>query len=61
MTRPTTEQLKTSLEELVKKYNDAVQTQANCKDAIIATQAVLKDRELEDGNTNNTTSKSTKD
>ena len=49
MTRPTTEQLKTSLEELVKKYNDAVQTQANCKDAIIATQAVLKDRELEDG------------
>ena len=61
MTRPTTEQLKTSLEELVKKYNDAVQTQANCKEDIIATQAVLKDRELEDGTTNDTNSKSTED
>ncbi len=61
MTRPTTEQLKTSLEELVKKYNDAVQTQANCKDAIIATQAVLKDRELEDGESNTVTSEITED
>ena len=61
MTRPTTEQLKTSLEQLVKTYNEAVQTQANCKEAIIATQAVLKDRELEDGTTNDTNSKSTED
>ena len=61
MTSPTTEQLKTSLEELVKKYNDAVQTQANCKDAIIATQAVLKDRELEDGESNTVTSEITED
>ena len=60
MTRPTTEQLKTSLEELVKTYNEAVTTQQNCKEAIIATQAVLKDRELENGNTNNTASKSKK-
>ena len=36
MTRPTTEQLKTSLEELVKTYNEAVTTQQNCKEAIIA-------------------------
>ena len=61
MTRPTTEQLKTSLEELVKTYNEAVNTQANCKDAIIATQAVLKDRELEDGNSDTDTSEITED
>ena len=58
MTRPTTEQLKTSLEELVKTYNKAVKTQQDCKEAIIATQADLKDRELEHGDTNNTTSES---
>ena len=56
MTRPTTEQLKESLEQLVKTYNEAVKTQQNCKEAIIATQAVLKDRELEDGNSNTVTS-----
>ena len=61
MTRPTTEQLKQSLEQLVKTYNEAVQTQANCKDAIIATQAVLKDRELEDGESNTVTSEITED
>ena len=61
MTRPTTEQLKTSLEQLVKTYNEAVQTQANCKEAIIATQAVLKDRELEDGDSNTVTSEITED
>ena len=61
MTRPTTEQLKESLEQLVKTYNEAVKTQQNCKEAIIATQAVLKDRELEDGNSNNVTSEITED
>ena len=61
MTRPTTEQLKQSLEQLIKTYNEAVQTQQNCKDSIIATQAVLKDRELENGDTNNTTSESEED
>ena len=61
MTRPTTEQLKQSLEQLVKTYNEAVNTQANCKDAIIATQAVLKDRELEDGNSDTDTSEITED
>ena len=58
MTRPTTEQLKTSLEQLVKTYNEAVQTQASCKESIIATQAVLKDRELEDGNSSINTTQS---
>ena len=61
MTRPTTEELKTSLEQLVKTYNEAVQTQQSCKESIIATQAVLNDRMLEDGITNDNTSKSTKD
>ena len=56
MTRPTTEELKTSLEQLVKTYNEAVQTQQSCKEAIIATQAVLKDRGLEDGTTEDTSS-----
>ena len=61
MTRPTTEQLKTSLEQLVETYNEAVKTQQNCKEAIIATQAVLKDRELEDGDSNTVTSEITED
>ena len=61
MTRPTTEQLKTSLEQLIKTYNETVTTQQNCKEAIIATQAVLKDRELEDGNSNTVTSEITED
>ena len=61
MTRPTTEQLKSSLEQLVKTYNEAVQTQQNCKEAIIATQAVLKDRELEDGDSNTVTSEIAED
>ena len=61
MTRPTTEQLKSSLEQLVETYNKAVKTQQDCKDAIIATQAVLKDRELEDGNSNTVTSEIAED
>ena len=61
MTRPTTQELKTSLEQLVKTYNQAIQTQQNCKEAIIATQAILKDRELEDGTTNTVTSESRED
>ena len=61
MTRPTTEELKSSLEQLVETYNNAVTTQQNCKEAIIATQAVLKDRELEDGDSNTVTSEITED
>ena len=61
MTRPTTEQLKTSLEQLVETYNKAVKTQQDCKEAIIATQAVIKDRELKDGDSNTVTSEIAKD
>ncbi len=58
--KPSTEELKKQLEELVQTYNDAVQTQQKCKNAIIATQAVIQDRESEDGNTETETSSSSK-
>ena len=57
MTRPTTEELKTSLQQLVTTYNEAVQTQQKCKEAIIATQAVLQDRQS-NGDTNISTPES---
>ena len=59
--KPSIEELKTQLEQLVKLYNEAIQTQQKCKDAIIATQAVIQDRELEDGDTDTGTSSSSED
>ena len=56
--KPSTEELKKQLEQLVQAYNEAVQTQQKCKDAIIATQAVIQDRE--DGDTSPDTSTSSK-
>ena len=47
----TTQELKTKLEELVQTYNEAVQTQNKAKEAFIAIQAVIQDRE--DGDTDN--------
>ena len=58
MTRPSTEELKKQLVQLVQTHNEAVQTQQKCKEAIIATQAVIQDRE--NGNTSINTSKSSK-
>ncbi len=58
--KPSTEELKKQLEQLVQTYNEAVQTIQNCKQAIIATQAVIQDRESEDGNTETDTSSSSK-
>ena len=60
MTRPTTEELKKTLEELITKHNEALQIQNTCKEQIIAIQAVLQDREL-DGNSNTVTSEITED
>ena len=57
--KPSTEELKTKLEELVKNYNESVQTQSNVKEAIIAVQAVIQDRE--DGDTDNSNSTDTED
>ena len=54
MTKPSTEQLKETLQQLVTKHNEAVQVQNQCKEQIIAVQAVIADRE--DGNTNDSNS-----
>ena len=59
MTKPSTEQLKETLQQLVKQHNEAVEVQKNCKERIIATQAVIQDRE--DGDTNDTDSTDSND
>ena len=50
--KPSTEQLKENLQQLLNQHNEALQVQQNCKEQIIAVQAVIQDRE--DGDTNNT-------
>ena len=59
MTKPSTEELKETLQQLVKQHNEAVEVQRNCKEQIIATQAVIQDRE--DGDTNDTDSTDSND
>ena len=59
MTKPSTEELKETLQELVTKHNEAVQVQNQCKERIIAIQAVIQDRE--DGDTNDTDSTDSND
>jgi len=59
MTKPSTEQLKKTLQQLVIQHNEAVQVQNNCKEQIIAVQAVIQDRE--DGNTNDSNSTDSED
>ena len=59
MTKPSTEQLKETLQQLVKQHNEAIQVQQNCKERIIAIQAVIQDRE--DGDTNDTDSTDSND
>ena len=59
MTKPSTEQLKETLQQLVKQHNEAVEVQNNCKQQIIGIQAVIADRE--DGNTNDSNSTDTED
>ena len=59
MTKPSTEQLKETLQQLIKQHNEAVQVQQNCKERIIAIQAVIQDRE--DGDTNDSTSTNSED
>ena len=61
MIRPTTEQLKQTLKELVQNYNKAIDVQQQTKEQIIAVRAVIEDRELEDGDSNTVTSKITED
>ena len=59
MTKPSTEQLKETLQQLITQHNEAVQVQNNCKEQIIAVQAVIQDRE--DGDTNDSTSTDSED
>ena len=59
MTKPSTEQLKETLQELVTKHNEALQVQNQCKEQIIAIQAVIQDRG--DGDTNDSTSTDSED
>ena len=54
--KQTTEELKETLQQIVDTYNKAVKTQQDCKNKIIALDAVIKDRELEDGDTEDTSS-----
>ena len=61
MSRPTTEELKATLQQLVENYNKAVDLQQQTKEQIIAIQAVIKDRELEDGDSNTVTSEIAED
>ena len=59
MTKPSTEQLKETLQQLIIQHNEAIQVQNNCKEQIIAVQAVIQDRE--DGDTNDTDSTNSND
>ena len=59
MTKPSTEELKETLQQLVIQHNEAIQVQNNCKEQIIAVQAVIQDRE--DGNTNDSNSTDSED
>ena len=59
MTKPSTEQLKETLQQLVNQHNEAIEVQNNCKQQIIGIQAVIADRE--DGNTNDSTSTDSED
>ncbi len=59
MTKPSTEQLKKTLQQLIIQHNEAIQVQNNCKEQIIAVQAVIADRE--DGDTNDSNSTDSED
>ena len=52
--KPSTEQLKETLQELVTKHNEAIQVQNQCKEQIIAINAVIQDRV--NGDTDNSSS-----
>ena len=57
--KPSTEQLKETLQELVKQHNEAIQVQKQCKEQIIALNAVIQDRV--NGDTDNSSSEYSED
>ena len=59
MTKPSTEQLKETLQQLITQHNEAIEVQNNCKQQIIGIQAVIADRE--DGDTNDSNSTNSTD
>ena len=50
MTKPTDQELQAELQEVVKKHNDAVEIQNQCKTRFTEIQAILKDRQEEPNN-----------
>ena len=57
--KPSTKQLKETLQQLITQHNEAIQVQNQCKEQVIAIQAVIADRE--DGDTNDSTSTNSED
>jgi len=57
--KPSTEELQKTLEELVTKYNETLRVQNQCKEQIIAINAVIKDRV--NGDTDNSSSEYSED
>jgi len=47
MTKPTDQELQAELQEVVKKHNDAVEIQNQCKTRFTQIQAILQDRQEE--------------
>ena len=47
MTKPTDQELQAELQEIVKKHNDAVEIQNQCKTRFTQIQAILQDRQGE--------------
>ena len=56
--KPSTEQLKERLQQLVNQHNEAIEVQNKCREQIIGIRAVIQDRE--DGNTNDSNSTDSK-
>ena len=50
MAKPTDQELQAELQEVVKKHNDAVEIQNQCKTRFTEIQAILKDRQEEPNN-----------
>ena len=57
--KPSTEELKEKLQELVTKYNETLRVQNEYKEQIIATNAVIQDRV--NGDTDNSSSEYSED
>ena len=57
--KPSTEKLKEKLQELVTKHNEALKVHNECREQIIAVNAIIQDRT--DGDTDNSSSEYSED